>query len=599
MPTLRRAVVALTLSLALSLPWAALPARADGTAQILGPATKASGPGRAGSLAVGKASYAVPKKAIFVSPKGSDKNPGTRAKPVKTIQRGVKLAPVGGTVVVRKGVYRETVTLSKKVTLQNYPKEAVWLDGSKKVTGWVADGKVWRKNGWKTRFDSSPTFTKGAPDNTASGWRFVNTKNPMAAHPDQVFVDGKPLKQVKSKKLVKKGTFYLDKKTSKLYIGTNPKGKTVEASTRVKALKVQASKSVVRGIGVRRFSPSIFHMGAVTVERPGVKLENVTVIDSATIGISVLREKVTLNRVTVQRAGLLGIHGRFADGIVLKRVLATKNNSERFNIAPTAGGAKLSHTRGVTVSESRFSENYGHGFWEDQSVYDSILRQSDFSRNSGSGLFLEISAKAVVGDNTFADNKAFGIKVNNTSDVKIWNNTFVGNSRPLNLVQDPRRNTDRNDPAVDSRQAWPDRTMPWTLGPVQVRNNVIADPASAATCLLCVEDYSWSKSAEQMKITADSNVYGGKKAKKARWAVVWSRANVNRDPHVFMTLKAFTKKTKQEKKGIDRIGKAVVDKNLDLVKAVDAKSDTVAKPLPAEVAKAIGRPAGATELGRW
>jgi parallel beta-helix repeat protein len=115
-------------------------------------------------------------------------------------------------------------------------------------------------------------------------------------------------------------------------------------------------------------------------------------------------------------------------------------------------------------------------------VYDSILRQSDFSRNSGSGLFLEISAKAVVGDNTFADNKAFGIKVNNTSDVKIWNNTFVGNSRPLNLVQDPRRNTDRNDPAVDSRQAWPDRTMPWTLGPVQVRNNVIADPASAAAC---------------------------------------------------------------------------------------------------------------------
>jgi parallel beta-helix repeat protein len=549
MPTLRRAVVALTLSLALSLPWAALPARADGTAQILGPATKASGPGRTGSLAVGKASYAVPKKAIFVSPKGSDKNPGTRAKPVKTIQRGVKL------------------TLSKKVTLQNYPKEAVWLDGSKKVTGWVADGKVWRKNGWKTRFDSSPTFTKGAPDNTSSGWRFVNTKNPMAAHPDQVFVDGKPLKQVKSKKLVKKGTFYLDQKTSKLYIGTNPKGKTVEASTRVKALKVQAAKSVVRGIGVRRFSPSIFHMGAVTVERPGVKLENVTVTDSATIGISVLREKVTLNRVTVQRAGLLGIHGRFADGIVLKRVLATKNNSERFNIAPSAGGLKIGQTRGVTVSESRFSGNYGHGFWLDLSVYDSVLRQSDFSENSGSGLFLEISAKAIVGDNTFAKNKAFGIKVNNTSDVKIWNNTFVGNKRPVNLVQDARRNTDKNDPAVDQRQPWPNRDMPWTLGPVQVRNNVIADPDPSAVCLLCVEDYSWSKSAEQMRITANNNVYGGKSAKKARWAVVWSRANVNTDPHVFTTLKAFTKKTKQETKGLDRMGTAVLDKKLELVRA--------------------------------
>jgi parallel beta-helix repeat protein len=330
-----------------------------------------------------------------------------------------------------------------------------------------------------------------------------------------------------------------------------------------------------------------------------VKLENVTVTDSATIGISVLREKVTLNRVTVQRAGLLGIHGRFADGIVLKRVLATKNNSERFNIAPSAGGLKIGQTRGVTVSESRFSGNYGHGFWLDLSVYDSVLRQSDFSENSGSGLFLEISAKAIVGDNTFAKNKAFGIKVNNTSDVKIWNNTFVGNKRPVNLVQDARRNTDKNDPAVDQRQPWPNRDMPWTLGPVQVRNNVIADPDPSAVCLLCVEDYSWSKSAEQMRITANNNVYGGKSAKKARWAVVWSRANVNTDPHVFTTLKAFTKKTKQETKGLDRMGTAVLDKKLELVKAVKTKSAKTAQPLPAEIASAIGRPAGSKVLGHY
>ena len=231
MPSFLRAAVVLALSVVLSFGLSTLPARADGSAQVLGPATKKSSPGRAGSLAVGKASYAVPRKAIFVSTKGSDKNPGTRAKPVKTIQRGVKLAPVGGTVVVRKGVYRETVTLSKKVTLQNYPKEAVWLDGSSPVTGWVADGSMWRKDGWTTRFDSSPTYTQGAKDSTAANWGFVNPDYPMAAHPDQVFVDGAPLEQVKSKSLVKAGTFFLDQATSKLYIGTNPTGKTVEAST--------------------------------------------------------------------------------------------------------------------------------------------------------------------------------------------------------------------------------------------------------------------------------------------------------------------------------------------------------------------------------
>ena len=82
MPSFLRAAVVLALSIVLSFGLSTLPARADGSAQVLGPATKKSSPGRAGSLAVGKASYAVPKKAIFVSTKGSDKNPGTRAKPV-------------------------------------------------------------------------------------------------------------------------------------------------------------------------------------------------------------------------------------------------------------------------------------------------------------------------------------------------------------------------------------------------------------------------------------------------------------------------------------------------------------------------------------
>ncbi len=35
----------------------------------------------------------------------------------------------------------------------------------------------------------------------------------------------------------------------------------------------------------------------------------------------------------------------------------------------SAGGLKIGQTRGVTVSESRFSGNYGHGFWLDLSVY--------------------------------------------------------------------------------------------------------------------------------------------------------------------------------------------------------------------------------------
>ena len=56
MPSFLRAAVVLALSIVLSFGLSTLPARADGSAQVLGPATKKSSPGRAGSLAVGKAS---------------------------------------------------------------------------------------------------------------------------------------------------------------------------------------------------------------------------------------------------------------------------------------------------------------------------------------------------------------------------------------------------------------------------------------------------------------------------------------------------------------------------------------------------------------
>ncbi len=114
---------------------------------------------------------------------------------------------------------------------------------------------------------------------------------------------------------------------------------------------------------------------------------------------------------------MLGIHGRFADNITFDRVLSQYNNSESFNLAPVSGGVKLGQTRGVTVKDSSFSNNYGHGFWEDMSVYNSVFRGTDFTNNAGNGLFLEISAKVVVGDSMFLGNALDGVKVNNTSNV--------------------------------------------------------------------------------------------------------------------------------------------------------------------------------------
>ena len=147
---------------------------------------------------MGAAQYAVPPGAIVVSTTGKDTAAGTTSAPLRTLGRAISVAASGRTIVLRGGTYHEAVRIpsNKKLTIQSWSGEAVWLDGSIAVSGWVRDGATWRHDGWTYQFDHSPTDTRGAPDNTADHWRYLNAEYPMAAHPDQIWIDGVALRQV-------------------------------------------------------------------------------------------------------------------------------------------------------------------------------------------------------------------------------------------------------------------------------------------------------------------------------------------------------------------------------------------------------------------
>ena len=69
---------------------------------------------------------------------------------------------------MRGGTYHEIRRVfTAGITIQAYPGEVVWMDGTVPVTGWVQDGTAWRHDNWNVSLDSSPTFTRGAPDGTA------------------------------------------------------------------------------------------------------------------------------------------------------------------------------------------------------------------------------------------------------------------------------------------------------------------------------------------------------------------------------------------------------------------------------------------------
>lgn len=87
----------------------------------------------------------------YVAPTGDDKNPGTAAKPFRTIQRAASIMKLADTCHIRGGVYRETVQPwnsgqeRRPIRFIAHPGEKVVISGADPVTGWRRHkGNIWR-----------------------------------------------------------------------------------------------------------------------------------------------------------------------------------------------------------------------------------------------------------------------------------------------------------------------------------------------------------------------------------------------------------------------------------------------------------------------
>ncbi|WP_394553151.1 right-handed parallel beta-helix repeat-containing protein [Agromyces sp. MMS24-JH15] len=503
----------------------------------------------AGAQPPGSAQYPVPEGAVFVDAAAAPGGRGTVDAPYASIQDAVSDAFDGETIVLRAGEYHESVqvTSTSGLTFQPYPGEEVWLDGSVVVDGWVAEGDRWVHDGWDVVLDSSPTFERGAPENEEQNWTFVDKAHPMAAHPDQVWVDGTPLAQVATADDVGPGEFAVDLERHALVVGADPSGVEVRSSVIPRAFQLRAENLTVRGIGIRRYAPSVPDMGAVTIEKPGATLEQVVVQDSSTTGIFIGDRGATLRNVTAERNGLIGISANFADGLVVDHVAVTDNNVEAFNRAPVAGGMKVTRSRGVSVLSSAFADNAAGGLWFDQSCAMMLVADSRFDRNVGHGLFLEISARAAVLRNVISQNGRYGMKVNDTSEVVVKDNVLVANGWGITVLQDERRADAPDAAGLDRRFPQPDPVMTWIAKDVVMVGNLIAGGGTEP--LLWLQDYTGEYDAEELGTIAEGNTYVRAGAGQPEHVVRWQ---VERgDPAGFDTVAEFHDATGQEATGVD------------------------------------------------
>jgi len=291
---------------------------------------------------------------------------------------------------------------------------------------------------------------------------------------------------------------------------------------------------------------------------------------------------------------MLGAQASTADGFTAIGLLISGNNAEHFNRAPVAGGVKIHKSRGVSVTGSSFVDNLGNGLWFDESVYNMKIASNDISGSTGNGLVVELSATALIADNIITDSGKDGILVSDSGHIDIWNNTIARNDRSINIVQGDRRAADLSLPGHDKRQKLPDPTVTWITEDISIGNNVLAE--GFGKCVLCVEDYSHERSAAQMQISSDGNVFQRVSAKEPAWAVVWSRGAGN--PQTFTSIAEFSKATGRDSDSLALDAEPALDGNA-LAPAVRSVESAIARPLPSHVAAGVQRPTGVRHLGAW
>jgi parallel beta-helix repeat protein len=431
-----------------------------------GPTAKPPDGAARGSLPIGSANYPVPSSALYVSPSGNDAAAGTSTTPKRTLGGALAAASPGQTIVLRGGVYHESDVVRdvlSGITIENYPGEAVWFDGSVPVTNWTQNGSTWVSTGWTAQFDHSASFTKGSD---AGG--FVLPQYPMAAWPDMVFVDGVQLTQVASPSAVVPGTFAVDYAHQTLTIGSDPSGHQLRASDLAKALTVAATNVTVRGIGFRRFANSLPTGGAIYFARSGDVVENCVLEDMATQGVSMYKSNLDVNHVTVTRTGMLGITGYHADYSTVENVLVTQSNDEHFNKAPSSAGMKIVTSTGFTIRNSTFANGYDtHGIWTDISCNHFTIVGNDLYGNGHSTeMQIEESGWGIVANNNVFDGTN-GIYVYDSNDIKVYNNTMGRNSSgSVYISQDGRYGS-----AYWATNPNPIPSVPWQVQNIDVYNN--------------------------------------------------------------------------------------------------------------------------------
>ena len=431
------------------------------------------------------------------NPRASDDNPGTEYQPFKTISRAVRHLRPGDVVLIKAGVYRESVTIKasgtkdKPIVIKAYPGDEgkVIIKGSEIFKNWkqMPGNPVWIAP-WNYHLEAH--YPKNWMD-----------FGPYAKRCEMVFVNGKPLKQVLARGLLRLNTFYVDEKNKKLYIAV-PFGtplKNVEVSVRQRGIFVRGNYLYLKGLTVMYVANS-YKEGAFDVIGWYITIENCNAFWNNLNGFVIKGRYIKMINCKANHNGECGIVLGTHNSIIYR--CTTNYNSWRFGPEWSAGGMKVGGglpSNNLIIGHIAL-ENKGRGIWLDW-CKDNRVERSFLCGNLIANLEFEASlGRNYVINNIICNAKVWegalrkektgaGILIYETEGVHIYNNTIYGNQGYGVLIAGGKRYIKYvNQYAISKR--------------IEILNNIIAKNGISGLSF-----WVWSESAKPESLTSHKSNY--------------------------------------------------------------------------------------------
>lgn len=375
------------------------------------------------------------------------------------IQTVLTSSPTNSTIYIQPGTYRLTAPLYPKTgqTIFGDGGDAVVIKGSVVLSSWTSNGAgQWYASG---ALPSAYTETNGVCEDLT---------NLDCRKREQVFINGEHLTRYMS--LSALGTnvhgFYEDYAANRVYIATNPAGKTVEMSKLNHAILSKnggttANTVKLRGLTVQHCaSPS--QLGAIYLDGGNDwEISECNIQWNHAIGIhSANALRLNFHHNNVHHNGQLGVGSNACHNSVYEYNIVTDNNTDNYYGGDwESGGIKITHGDNVIIQNNLVTDNVGIGVWYDIDNRNGIIYNNDINDNYADAIRFEISYGCKIYGNRISGNgygygigpgrggtdkwamiSVAAINVNSSPDVEIYNNIIGANQNGIGLQMRDRGN---------------------------------------------------------------------------------------------------------------------------------------------------------------